>query len=123
AHHPVARGIQMLGGLAELLNTIARASVKVEDTSDLDGDEVVQLYVSFPERSGEPVRQLRGFERVHVSAGKSQTVDFQLQRGDLSIWDAGTQAWVLANGDFIVWFGKSSRHFEGSVTLNKVVSD
>ncbi|HUL33180.1 MAG TPA: glycoside hydrolase family 3 C-terminal domain-containing protein [Candidatus Eisenbacteria bacterium] len=56
----------------------------VKNISDRDGDEVVQAYLTFPKVSGVPLRALRGFERVHIAAGKTEHVSLTLQPRDLS---------------------------------------
>ena len=55
------------------------AEVKVANTSARDGDEIVQVYMTFPKIPGAPRRALRGFTRVHLRAGESQTVRFKLE--------------------------------------------
>ncbi|MDE2495138.1 MAG: glycoside hydrolase family 3 C-terminal domain-containing protein [Alphaproteobacteria bacterium] len=74
------------------------ASVKVTNTGQLAGDEVVQLYLQFPDVPGAPIRALRGFKRVHLAPGASETVAFKLDRRDLSM--------VTERGDRIVAEGK-----------------
>ena len=58
-----------------------RASVK--NTSAREGDEVVQLYVAGRPGDGAPVRSLRGFQRIHLKAGESRQVTFQVATEDL----------------------------------------
>jgi len=60
------------------------ADVDVKNTSGPDGDEVVQLYVTFPKMPGTPLRALRGFARVHIPAGDTQHVQLTLNPRDLS---------------------------------------
>jgi beta-glucosidase len=56
-----------------------KASVTVSNTGKYDADEVVQIYVSRDERGeNEPLSSLRGFRRVVIPAGKSETVEFEL---------------------------------------------
>jgi beta-glucosidase len=74
------------------------ASVTVANTGKVVGDEVVELYLQFPDVSGAPRRALRGFQRVHLEAGASQKVEFQLNPRDLSM--------VTDLGDIIVARGK-----------------
>jgi beta-glucosidase len=74
------------------------ASVTVANTGKVAGDEVVELYLQFPEVSGAPRRALRGFQRVHLELGASQKVEFQLNPRDLSM--------VTDLGDIIVAKGK-----------------
>jgi beta-glucosidase len=54
----------------------AAVQASVKNTSSHDGDEVVQLYVTDP--AGQEVRNLRGFQRVHLRAGESRLVTFTL---------------------------------------------
>jgi len=55
-----------------------RISVRVTNTSQRDGDEVVQLYVSRPGALDAAIRDLRGFQRIHLSAGESRNVQFAI---------------------------------------------
>ncbi len=73
-------------------------SVTVTNTGKLAGDEVVEVYLQFPEVAGAPRRALRGFQRVHLEPGASQQVQFQLNPRDLSM--------VTDLGDIIVAQGR-----------------
>ncbi len=73
-------------------------AVTVTNTGKLDGDEVVQLYLKFPDVPGAPIRALRGFQRVHLRAGASRRVEFHLRPRDLSM--------VTESGDIIVARGQ-----------------
>ena len=64
------------------------------NTGKVAGDEVVQLYLRFPQVPGAPIRALRGFQRIHLAPGASQMVRFHLKRRDLSM--------VTEAGDIIV---------------------
>jgi beta-glucosidase len=80
------------------------ASVTVTNTGKVAGDEVVQLYLTFPDVPGAPLRALRGFQRVHLDRGASQKLDFQLNPRDLSmVTDAGDI--VVAQGEYTVSVG------------------
>jgi len=59
-------------------------SATVKNTSAREGDEVAQLYLSFPKLPGAPVRALRGFKRVHLAPGQSTSLRFELGARDLS---------------------------------------
>jgi beta-glucosidase len=74
------------------------ASVTVTNTGKLAGDEVVQLYLKFPDVAGAPRRALRGFQRIHLDPGASQNIEFHLRPRDLSM--------VTDLGDIIVAQGK-----------------
>ena len=74
------------------------ASITVANTGKVGGDEVVELYLQFPDVSGAPRRALRGFQRIHLEPGASQKVEFHLNPRDLSM--------VTDLGDIIVAQGK-----------------
>jgi beta-glucosidase len=57
--------------------------VRVKNDSAREGDEVVQLYVSGGGAPDDPIRQLRGFQRIHLRAGESRNVEFTIGPDDL----------------------------------------
>jgi beta-glucosidase len=80
------------------------AEVTVTNTSHRAGDEVAQLYLSFPSVPGAPLRALRGFQRVHLEAGASQKLRFELQPRDMSmVTEAGDP--IVAEGQYTVSVG------------------
>jgi beta-glucosidase len=79
-------------------------SVGVTNTSSIPGDEVVQLYLSHPGIDGAPIRALVGFQRVHLAASASQTVNFALHDRDLSIVDENGVRRVVP-GPAELWIG------------------
>ena len=60
----------------------AQLSVHVKNSSTHEGDEVVQLYVSGG-APGDPIRQLRGFQRIHLKAGETGEADFTIPAANL----------------------------------------
>ena len=78
--------------------------VEVKNTSKRAGDEVVELYVTFPKVAGAPLRALRGFHRVHLGAGESQHVKLTLQPRDLSyVNEVGDR--MVSPGDYVITTG------------------
>lgn len=106
------------GGNSDLWNTVVRVAAVVENTGAVTGAEAVQLYVGNPAQ-GQPVKQLRGFEKVTLKPGESQMVTFELLRRDLSMWDTDAQKWALQNGQYQIYVGSSSRDLplSGSLSL------
>jgi beta-glucosidase len=79
-------------------------SVVVTNTGKLAGDEVAQLYLKFPDVPGAPIRALRGFQRIHLPPGASQTVKFHLKKRDLSmVTSKGTI--IVAQGEYTASVG------------------
>ncbi|MFI7343718.1 beta-glucosidase BglX [Streptomyces sp. NPDC050085] len=85
-------------------------SVPVRNTGSRKGDEVVQLYVHDVAASiTQPVRRLRGFERVTLDAGASTTVSFRLGADDLGFWTNDPSGrFLLEEGTFELFVGTAS---------------
>jgi beta-glucosidase len=76
----------------------------VTNAGKVAGDEVAELYLTFPNVPGAPLRALRGFERVHLEPGASQHLRFELTARDLSmVTEAGEP--IVAAGDYTVSVG------------------
>ena len=80
------------------------AEVTVTNTGKLEGDEVAQLYLSFPNVPGAPMRALRGFKRVHLKAGRIAEGGFELKERDLSMVTAAGKP-IIAEGTYSVSIG------------------
>jgi beta-glucosidase len=81
-------------------------SARVTNTSKIDGDDVVELYLSHPGVEGAPLRSLAGFQHIHVAAGASQSVIFTLTSRELSVVDpAGNRSVPIGPVD--LWIGGS----------------
>jgi beta-glucosidase len=80
------------------------AEVTLTNTGSRTGDEVAQLYLNFPKVPGAPLRALRAFQRVHLAAGASQKVKFELNPRDMSmVTEAGEP--IVAEGAYTVSVG------------------
>ena len=80
------------------------ADVTVTNTGKTAGDEVVQLYLKFPDVKGAPRVALRGFQRIHLEAGASQHVHFELKpRGLGMVTEDGNP--IIAQGDYTISIG------------------
>ncbi len=82
---------------------------KLKNTGDRDGDEVVQLYIRDEVASvAQPVKQLKGFQRVLLKAGEEKEVVFSIAPDLLGILNEDL-VWVVEPGDFRIMIGSSSR--------------
>ena len=89
------------------------ASVTVTNTGSCAGDEIVQLYIhDIYATSTRPVKELKGFRKVHLASGASAQVDFTLTKEDLSYYNHDLE-WVCEPGDFEIMIGPNSRDTEG----------
>jgi beta-glucosidase len=95
-------------------------SVEVTNTGQTAGDAVAQVYIH--QRAGSasrPVRQLKGFRRIALAAGQTQTLTFPLGPDELGFWSPQTKAWGVEAATFDVWAGEDSTaplHAELEVT-------
>ena len=78
--------------------------VDVKNTGTRDGDEVVELYISFPKVAGAPLKALRGFKRVHLRSAEQQHVKVTLGPRDLSYVNEAGDRYVAA-GDYLITVG------------------
>ena len=86
-----------------------RATVTVTNTGQVAGDEVVQLYLHDPVASvSQPVRRLRGFERVSLQPGESRKVRFTIDRSDFGFYD-NRGRFVVEPGQIELYAGDSSQ--------------
>ena len=93
-------------------------SVPVTNIGGCDGDEVVQLYASYPGSSVEhPRRQLRAFERVAIHKGETREIVLTVDRHDLSHWDVPLQRFVSETGPVRLEIGASSADIRTVVDL------
>jgi beta-glucosidase len=80
------------------------AETTVTNMSDRAGDEVAELYLTFPSVAGAPVRALRAFRRIHLDRGSSEKVRFELKARDLSmVTEAGEP--IIAEGAYTISVG------------------
>lgn len=83
-------------------------TAKVTNTGKVAGAEVVQLYLTDLIASVKrPIKELKGFAKVYLAPGETQTVSMRLTKRDLSFWDVNTNSWLAEPGEFEVKLGTS----------------
>ncbi|CAF2129403.1 unnamed protein product [Rotaria magnacalcarata] len=80
----------------------------VTNTGNMNGSEVPQLYIGFPDEAAQPPKILRGFERVYLDAGESKKMTLALTSRDISYWNIINQKWTVASGKYTVWIAISA---------------
>ncbi|MDR0952153.1 MAG: glycoside hydrolase family 3 C-terminal domain-containing protein [Oscillospiraceae bacterium] len=85
-------------------------TVTVKNTGKVPGAEVAQLYIE-PPRGGlhRPIRELKGFRKVFLEPGESETVSFELEERSLAVWDGG---WRVTGGVYTACVGGLSAVIE-----------
>lgn len=95
-------------------------SYRITNAGKKDGDEVSQLYIKFPEQQiAMPVKQLKGFKRVHIAKGRTEAIDIKVDKNDLRIWDQKQNRFVTPKGTYQLLVGASSEdiRLKGEVVL------
>jgi beta-glucosidase len=104
---------------------VFKVTVDITNTSDVDGDEVVMLFVKPPPTpsgiEGErPWKELKSFTRVSVPAGLTVTAELPVRVRDLRRWEGDDDGrWVVDSGDYTILVGKDAADAE--TTTNKGV--
>ena len=96
-----------------------KVSVDVRNTGDVDGAEVVQLYIADPIASiDRPSKELKGFEKVWLKAGEKKTVTFEIDADDLSFYDVTKGGWNAEAGEFLALIARSAGDIRETVMFN-----
>jgi beta-glucosidase len=89
-------------------------SVDIKNTGSREGDEIVQLYVKHMKSKVErPNEELKGFKRITLSAGETQTVSIKLPASALAYWDVAKKGWVIEKEPVQLMIGSSSADIKG----------
>lgn len=85
-------------------------SITIENTGDVAGAEVVQLYLNYPQATVVRVPQeLKGFAKIHLAPGEKRTVTLTLTPRSFAYYDVPAAAWLSENGPVEIRMGSSSR--------------
>ena len=88
---------------------IVDVTVNVKNTGSVDSDEVIQLYVGFPESQVErPHKALKGFKRIYIPAGETKRITIALDPDELKYWNEDNHAFVLEKGQVELMIGAAS---------------
>jgi beta-glucosidase len=99
-------------------NGTLKVSVDVTNTSRTASEEVVQLYTAQrSSRVAQPVRTLRGFQRLAFAAGQRRTVSFQVKAKDLAFWDVTRNKWAVESSVQDVQVGSSSADIKARTSV------
>lgn len=83
--------------------------VDVTNTGNVEGAEVVQLYLNDVKCSVDrPAKELKAFAKVTLKPGETKTVELNTNSRALSFWDESTNSWKYEPGEFIALVGNAS---------------
>lgn len=84
-------------------------SVKVKNTGKMAGKALVQLYVAAPDTELiRPIRELRGFEKIHLECKEEKTVSFELDNRAFAYWNAEIHDWYVEKGIYKIMIGENA---------------
>lgn len=85
-------------------------TAEVKNIGERAGKEVVQLYVAPPAgKTARPAHELKGFAKVELAPGASQTVSFSLDARSFAYYEERIADWHIPSGDYVIEVGRSSR--------------
>ncbi|MVT11843.1 beta-glucosidase BglX [Chitinophaga tropicalis] len=91
-----------------------QVSIPVTNSGNYDGEEVVQLYIrDLVGSATRPVKELKGFKKLMLKKGETQTVMFEISAEDLKFYDKDMK-WTAEPGDFMVFIGGNSRDVQSA---------
>jgi beta-glucosidase len=77
-----------------------KITVNVKNTGTMDGTEIVQVYLRRPADKSRPLKTLRGYARVNLKAGESQTVSIDFPKERFENWDEQTNTMRVVPGKY-----------------------
>nr|WP_320119852.1 glycoside hydrolase family 3 C-terminal domain-containing protein [uncultured Marinifilum sp.] len=93
-------------------------SAKITNTGNMDGDEVVQVYVRDVKSTQQvPLKALKGFKRISVAAGKTESVEIKLPYEAFAHFDTIQNQFMVEGGDFEIMLGNSSESIAKTISV------
>lgn len=83
-------------------------SITLKNTGAMDGDEVVQVYIQYPQGERMPLKELKAFKRIMVNKGSEKNISFHVPLTELQKWDLQKKKWILYPGEYHILIGSSS---------------
>lgn len=100
-------------------NETITVSVTIKNTGKRDGKEVVQLYAAKSDsKIARAAQELKGFQKVWVAAGDSQTITIQVPVKELAYYNVATKKWTVEPGNYTLKLGSSSRDIQKEIAIS-----
>lgn len=98
------------------------AAIEVTNNGPYNGDEIVQLYIAYPntrvdDTIGRPTKELKAFKRVSIASGATETVTLEVPASKLAYYNTDTESWVIEKVDHEVYIGPSSDRNDPNMKL------
>ena len=88
-----------------------QCAVQVRNTGAMDGDEVVQAYITYPNAKDMPVKELKAFKKVSVPKNSTAGVQLSIPVSELQKWDAQQHGWRLYKGTYTIAIAKNANEY------------
>lgn len=98
----------------KMSDTLA-ANIRIQNTSNRDGAEIVQAYIEYPNMDRMPIKELKFFKRVDIKKGQYEKVKVQIPVNDLRKWDLAKNKWVVYPGNYKLILGKNAKEIITSI--------
>ncbi len=124
--HPTNEQFDGKGQYDSIYDVIGHAYIDLTNTGEMNASEVAQLYIRFPRDNStvavgdQPVRVLRGFEKLALQPGQTGRAAFELRRKDVSTYDVVNARWRIPEGEFTFEVGSSSTAMHSTTTVTFV---
>lgn len=111
--------LKILGkGKEKVMNETLKVQVTLANTGNVEGAEVVQLYVAENNPTlPRPLKELKAFRKVNLQPAKKQVVEFILKRSDLAFWDVETHNWKVNPGEYTIFVGNAADKATNTLTF------
>lgn len=95
-----------------------RVTCTVSNTGNMDGAEVVQLYVHDVKSSVEKAKkELKAYKKVFLKAGESKEISMEIKLSDLAYWDVNAHTWKTEKGEYLLEIGNSSQNLSSGIAI------
>jgi len=95
-----------------------KLTLEVENTSNLEGQEVVQIYIGDVEASVKrPLKELIGFKKVNLKSGEKKTIEFNISLKDLQFYDEFSKSWISEPGKYRIYVGTAVRDIKSEMDI------
>jgi beta-glucosidase len=90
----------------------------VSNTGNIDGSEVVQVYVGkLNSKVNRAEKELKGFQKIEVKKGKNAAASILIDVNSLSFYDESISNWNLEKGDYVIFIGNSSTNISKKIKI------
>jgi len=91
----------------------------LENNGDMDGSEVIQVYIGKPKSKVErATKELKGFYKTFVKKGEKNNVTIDIPISSLAYYEESISDWKIEKGDYLIYVGNSSQNINKQTKIN-----